>query len=165
MRYEVHQNHRQEPIQPELSRQGANNAHTEVSSEDDGCMADHLVGQFPDEFVSLAGRVAAVPGYRQVVEYRTVEQEEDNVGVKEALRVEERGEALLHSRMVLLIGSRIHQRVVEQPLRSEEDAESPHSRLNDSIFAVLLEEEHAEPVSAKRNEDVEKGGESDEGAV
>ena len=89
-------------------------------------MKPHFISEKFDEGAQFLFGAAAVPGDAEVVEGGAEVDKEDYVGIPERFRDKERPETFANPTVVLVVCSRVHQRIVEHSLGAEKDGERPH---------------------------------------
>ena len=92
----------------------------------------YLISEKFDEGAQFLFGAAAVPVDAEVVEDRTEVDEENYVRVSEGIREEKRPETFAYPTVVLIVGSRVHQRIVKHSLGTEEDSECPHGHFGEN---------------------------------
>ena len=124
-----------------------------------------LISEKFDEGAQFLFSAAAVPGDTEVVEDRAEVDKENYVGISEGIREEKRPETFAHPTVVLIVGPRVHQRIVKHALGAEEDGESPHGHLGEDHIPEGVQNVHAEPVTRQSDQNVEQGCQGDQGGI
>ena len=98
-------------------------------------MKEDLIKELADKAAELLFSASTVPGDTDEVESRTEESKEYNVDFHEGVREKEGPEGFRNPTVVLLVGSRVHQGLVEHPLGNKEDGEGPHGHLDQHVLS------------------------------